>query len=211
MTQDRAIAKDKVTDSETSNDSCSELEEAYNMLPIGYTVDKDKNLSRIVNSEKVFIQKLQRQIYKMIEYSDQTYFIDVFGDCFVIDELPKFLFGILSKPIFFAITQERIYTIDKYSRVWMHGLDGEIQSIVFIGERIHSAWISDSYCAVVTNGEKNIIEYRVEMECKERKLMIFDDKFNPSQTIEIEKLIAYEENGVKYVFSGETKYFEAKK
>jgi len=186
--------------SDESPDHLSDAEETSKpvSLVMNYTIDADRNLSRILDGQKIFIQKLQRSIHRMVEYNGFAYYVDVFGDCFVIRESPVFLFGIMTKPLYFAVANERVYTVDKYARVWMHALDGRIREIAFIGEGILDAHISEEYCALVTDGEECVVEYRAPKEQQERKLMMFDERFRHLETIEIEKFLGFEKSGAKY-------------
>lgn len=164
-----------------------------------FNVDSNKNLTKIVDGEDKFITKLSKSVFKMIEYEKETYFIDSFGDCFKITDQPKFLFGILSQPSFFSILNDKVYSVDKYSRVWVHSLAGEIINIGFVQENIIKCHFGTNFYFIATDGELNKINYYEEKEIKnERKLIIFNISFEILKAIEIDKIIEFSEDKVKY-------------
>lgn len=171
----------------------------------GFKVDNTKNLYRKVGNEFVLVQKLKKDIYKMISYENTVFYMDTFGDCFVIREEIKFLFGILSQPAYFNILNNRIYSVDKYSRVWVHDLEGEILNISFLKENIKTVNIRNDYCSVTTDGKPVEIDYNVEESEKcilEKKLMIFDRSFALIRCQEIEKVVKYEDSYISVIIHG---------
>lgn len=166
-----------------------------------FIVNDQKCLFKKEKDDKILIQKLARNLFKMCLFEEKVYFIDAFGDCFVIEnDKVVFLFGILSYPQYFAVLNHRIYAVDKYSRIWVHELDGEILNIAFGQENILSMQINENYCYLVTNGEKNEIEYGInkEIDKSERKLMLFDRSFDLLNEYKIEKLVDSSHNSISY-------------
>ncbi|ELA42172.1 uncharacterized protein VICG_00815 [Vittaforma corneae ATCC 50505] len=166
---------DVVNEGESSSESNNPVQ------AMNYAVDTQKNLVKIVDEQSIFIQKLKKAVFKMVEYRNAVYFIDTFGDCFVIETTPKFLFGVLSHPCDFEIINDRIYSVDKYSRVWVHSLQGEIINIAFIGEKILKCCFRKDMCVIVTNKEPNTVSYYAKEESsrKERYFFLFNCNFEP--------------------------------
>lgn len=86
-----------------------------------FKIDSEKNLYRKVGGNYSLVQKLCRPIHSLATHENKAYFIDTFGDCHTIDSTVHFLFGILSNPLYFAVKNDRIYALDKYSRMWEIG------------------------------------------------------------------------------------------
>ncbi|KAM0679925.1 hypothetical protein GINT2_001866 [Glugoides intestinalis] len=170
-----------------------------------FIVNDQKYLFKKEKDDKIFIQKLARNIFKMCLFEEKVYFIDAFGDCFLIEnEKTVFLFGILSYPQYFTVLNHRIYAVDKYSRIWVHELDGEILNIAFAQENILSMQINENYCHIVTNGKKNEVEYGQDkqIDITERKLMIFDRSFVLLNEYTIEKLVESNNQRISYQLNG---------
>lgn len=107
-----------------------------------YSVDSNKNLYR-VEDERVFVKRLKKNVYDIVHYKQYDYLIDLFGDCYLIQE-DKFLFGILGRPQFFEINNNLIYTLDTYKRLWICDLTGKIVTMIFT-ESAEAIIIKDSY------------------------------------------------------------------
>lgn len=149
----------------------------------------------------------------MVCYDGNYYFIDTFGDCFQIKETIVFLFGILSQPAYFHILNSRIYTIDKYSRAWVHDLEGEILNISFLKEKVINANIRTDYCSVTTDGKPLIIDYTEKQDqddIVENKLMIFDRSFELIRSLDIEKVLKYEDTCISVIMNGKEKEISVK-
>lgn len=164
-----------------SKDTAGERESKIQKKALTYTVDSEKRLSKTIDGQSIFVQKLKKTVFKMVEYEDAVYFIDTFGDCFVIDETPKFLFGMLSQPLCFDVVNDRIYSVDKYSRVWIHTLLGELINIAFIGEKILKCSFRENMCIVMTNKEPNVVNYyeRKESSINGYYFLLFNCNFEP--------------------------------
>lgn len=210
------FAKERLSTSPESNGDSARADEgkqdkearSTTVTVLDYTVDAEKNLSKTIDDKKILVQKLSKAVYKMLAYEGKVYLADVAGDCFVIKDKPRFLLGILSQPKYFTILNDRIYLADKYSRVWVYDLDGEILNIAFIGEGIVQCHICDAYCAVTTDGEPSVIEYHNPKTPVERKLMMFDYDLRPLKTIDIEGPVVFDAGGVRYQKKGVETYLE---
>lgn len=175
-----------------------------------FLVDSEKNLFRMENNEKVLIQKLKKNIFKMAEFEGNYFIIDTFGDCFKLDShssqcVLTFLFGILSTPSYFNVLNNRIYIMDKYSRVWVHDLDGEIINIAFINENVLDVHINHNYCCAVTDGREIKIEYRTDSDKtvdSKNKVKIFDRSFDLLRSVIVDKLVSIESDKISYESMG---------
>jgi len=135
-----------------------------------FKTDSEKNLYKKVGEEYAYFKKLPKAVFSLAEYENTAYFIDTFGDCYRIDETDiSFLFGILSSPKYFAIENDRIYCLDKYSRMWVHDLDGEMLNISFLKEHVLFIKITESYCLYATDGKANLIEYQKKEEAENQE------------------------------------------
>ena len=180
----------------------------------GFKIDQEKNLFRKVQNEYILIQKLKKDIYKMANFGNDVYFMDTFGDCFVIKDTPVFIFGILSQPLYFNVYNNRIYSIDKYSRVWVHDLEGEILNISFLKENIQNVNIRSDYCSVTTDGELVTVDYDFKNEKQnntvEKKLMIFDRSFELIKCLNIDRVVEYQDSHISIVVDGKAKELSVK-
>lgn len=171
-----------------------------------FKVDSEKNMYRMTDSGYILIQKLGRPIYELVVYDDKVYCMDTFGDCFAVDDSIRFLFGILSNPLYFAAKNDRIYALDKYSRMWVHDIEGEILNVSFLREGICSVMVKESYCLVTTDGRKLAIDYGGSSDDprKERKAIISDRSFTVLKEMEIDRIIEAGDSFIVYVAFGKT-------
>lgn len=170
-----------------------------------FLIDSQKCLYKKVDGELKLLQKLSKKVFEVNFYDGKLYFIDTFGDCFVIEnDEPVFLFGILSYPAHFSVLNHRIYAIDKHSRVWVTDLDGEILNIAFVDSEIMKIHLSENYCSISTNGLKKKIAYgkTEEIDRTERVLLVFDRSFDLLSKIDIEKVVEFGENHISYEVGG---------
>lgn len=190
-----------------------DLQRSNSLEELGFKVDQEKNLYQRKGDEYVSIFKLKKDIYQMTSYDGNIYFIDTFGDCFYIKEVPVFIFGILSQPFYFKVCNNRIYSIDKYSRAWVHDLEGEILNISFLKEKVVNVNIRADYCSVTTNGKPLVIDY-YENEDKqnldEKRLMIFDRSFELLRSILVDKVLEYQDTHISAIVDGQTREFSVK-
>lgn len=194
-------------DTPNSKDEISPIEKC------GFKIDENKNLFRKVENEYILVQKLKKDIYKMVAFDNIVFYMDTFGDCFVIKEVPVFVFGILSQPTYFNILNSRIYSIDKYSRVWVHDLEGEILNISFVKENIKNVNIRSSYCSVTTDGELFSIDYSHDSHTNtshEKKIMIFDRSFELLKSQFIDKIVKYEDSYISVIIDGKEHDFSVR-
>lgn len=180
---------------------------------LGFKIDENKNFYHKRGNDLILIDKLKKDIYKMIAYEGNTYFIDTFGDCFQIKEKPIFIFGILSQPCYFNVVNNRIYSIDKYSRAWIHDLEGEILNVSFLKEKIINVRIFADYCSVTTDGKPLVIDYyeKIDKEnCEEKCLMIFDRSFELLRSIRVDKILEYHNTHISAIVDGKSREFSVK-
>lgn len=92
-----------------------------------YFTDKNKNFYKIYNDEPVKICQLKKRIFKIVEYCNVLYIIDVYGDIYkMINNSLVFLCGTLCSVIDVYITKDNILILDKYKRVRVCCIDGTI-------------------------------------------------------------------------------------
>lgn len=173
-----------------------------------FKVDPRKNLYRKAAGSYSLVQKLNKPIYALATYGDKAYFIDTFGDCYAIDSSIHFLFGILSNPLYFAVRNDRIYALDKYSRMWVHDLEGEILNVSFLKENICTVVIKELYCSVTTDGNKRVIDYGKQCEMgsssKEKKAIVCDRSFTILKEIQLDRMIEFGSDSIAYETNGNT-------
>ena len=168
----------------------SQIEDQKCIESCGFKIDSEKNLFIKTGNDFVLVQKLKKDIYKMVQFENSTFFIDTFGDCFIMKTVPVFLFGILSTPTYFNVLNNRIYSIDKYSRVWIHDIEGEILNISFLKENIKTVIIKNDYCSITTDGQASVVDYsNVQSESIEKFLMIYNRSFELIKRQNIEKVL----------------------
>lgn len=194
----------------------SENQTTHSVFLDKFLVDSDKNLFKIKNGEKIFIQKLKKHILKVVEFEESCFFMDTFGDCFRFNNQIEdsscdltFLFGVLSTPLYFNVLNNRIYTVDKYSRAWVHDLDGEIINIAFINENILDIHVNNNYCCAVTDGNERKIEYRIEPgkanekeTTNSNRVKIFDRSFDLLRCLSVDRVISVENDKISYETMG---------
>lgn len=171
-----------------------------------FKVDAEKNMYKMTDNGYTLMQKLDRPIYELIVYDDKAYCMDTFGDCYVIDDGVSFLFGILSNPLYFTAKNDRIYALDKYSRMWVYDMEGEVLNVSFLKEGICSVVVKESYCLVTTDGNTLAIDYGRSSDGprKERKAIICDRSFTVLKEMEIDRIVEAGDSFISYDASGRT-------
>ncbi|KAI5149532.1 hypothetical protein ENBRE01_0966 [Enteropsectra breve] len=157
----------------------------------GYEVDSNKNLYYSDASGKKLICKLKKHIYKMTDYEGHTYFIDNFGDCFVLNGEPVFITGTLGSPSYFAIRNSRIFIGDDYGRMWISALDGTIIHILF-GKNEIKDWIAgESHSALVTEKENK------------KTILLFNSKYKKDEEIsDVTEILETTKSHIDYIKNG---------
>lgn len=169
----------------------------------------NKELFKMVDGKYYLVTKTRKNIYSIIT-NNKTYVMDSFGDCYELNDDLKFIFGILSNPLFFGIKNDRIYALDRYSRMWICNLKGEIIKIVFLKENIFK--VNLEKCYYITDNKKNVVSYEdftTDMRDldfnKEGKLNICDEDFNIVKSYYYNKIIKIEENYCVLEIEGKNK------
>lgn len=97
-----------------------------------------QNKNKIVVHKKTNIAfKAQRTLFKTLQFNNNFYIIDKSGDCYKVtiisnDIILSFIFGVLSQPKSFSISNNFIDIEDGFNRIYTIDLDGNLQNIMFL-------------------------------------------------------------------------------
>ncbi|AFN82897.1 hypothetical protein EROM_041310 [Encephalitozoon romaleae SJ-2008] len=126
-----------------------------------YLADGEKNLHFIEGPTLRNVLKLNRCIFCLVEYENEVYVADRFGDVHRIrGERYEYVLGTLSYLTGMAIHNGRILLSDKYGRIRISGMDGKI-----LGYRFGCGPIVSLECingALVSISNKQIVLYDKE-------------------------------------------------
>ncbi|KAG5859944.1 hypothetical protein KMI_04g07530 [Encephalitozoon hellem] len=134
-----------------------------------YLVDGEKNLYVIDGTTLKNVLKLNRSIFCLVEYGNEVYVADRFGDVYRIgDGGCEYVLGTLSYLTGMAIHNGRILLSDKYGRIRISGMNGKILGYRFGCESVVSLECVNG--ALVSISTKRIV--------------LYDNEYSPSHIYE---------------------------
>lgn len=108
-----------------------------------YIVDKNKILYKKEANNYAKIAEIKRHLFAMSQNKNATYFIDNYGDCYIVNEKCEFLYGILCKPMFWGIFNNDFITLDSYKRIWIYDIKGKLKNILFFKKKVKDVIINE--------------------------------------------------------------------
>lgn len=182
--------------------------------------DNKKNLYIKTNNQYKLITVLKKSIYSAVIYENLVFLMDSFGDCFlVVNNSFTFLFGILSPPQHFSVCNGRVYALDKYCRMWIHDLEGEILNIAFLKENILGVLTGIKNCLYITDGKKAVLNYtnyepnfkvseiekkkpEIIKDEKKYKIYIVSRSFDLLEEINCDKIVESSSKEIQFIANG---------
>lgn len=108
-----------------------------------YAVDTNKMLYKRTEKQLEPLCQMKRHVYAIAKMEERVYILDKAGDCYELAAALRFVCGVLSSPLFFAVSNQRVIIQDAYKRVWVFRTTGTIETIYFTEKRVAEAVWTD--------------------------------------------------------------------